>query len=95
MKAITVKYMGPTNNRGSRLKVSDNDGHSMVVPYDHGMNDEERVARAALAFLAKMDWKGRWVMGSIAGPKGCDVLVCDPILGCKDVTRVAGFQDYE
>jgi hypothetical protein len=60
--AIVVKYLGPTGTKGGRLKVETIYKHgpgrarkSLTVPYNHALNATERVATAALAFVAKFD----------------------------------------
>jgi len=63
MKAITVRYLGPTNTRGARLKASDRDGSSITVSYDHGLNRDELYDSAALALCAKMGWTGNLARG--------------------------------
>lgn len=63
MKAITVRYLGPTNTRGARLKASDRDGSSITVSYDYGLSRDERHDSAALALCEKMGWTGKLSRG--------------------------------
>ena len=67
MKAITTKYHGPTNTRGSRVSASDSDGNRVSIPYDHALNSEEAHRKAAVALCARMKWSGADTMvgGSI------------------------------
>ena len=58
MKAITTKYHGPTNTRGSMVSASDSDGNRVSIPYDHALNSEESHRKAAVAFCSKMKWSG-------------------------------------
>lgn len=58
MKAIQVKYLGPTNVRGSRLKASDGDGNSVTISYDDSLSRDEAYRSAAVALCAKMHWAG-------------------------------------
>lgn len=68
MKAISTKYIGPTNFRGARVKASANDGDlkppSITISWDHALNSEENHLAAAQALAWKMEWAGRWVGGS-------------------------------
>ena len=58
MKAILVKYISPTNTRGSRLKATDCDRNSIVISYDHSLERSELYRSAAVALCAKMGWSG-------------------------------------
>ena len=63
MKAITVKYLGPTNHKGSRLKAYDLDGNSITIPFDYGLSDYDLYASAATAFINKMKWEVKGFIG--------------------------------
>ena len=63
MKAITVKYLGPTNFKGSRLKAYDLDGHQVTIPYDYGLSDYDLYAKAAFALVNKMEWSTKGLKG--------------------------------
>lgn len=63
MKAITTKYIGPTNSRGSRFKAVVEDGRSITVPYDHSLNSQDNHAQAALALARKLEWSGELIAG--------------------------------
>ena len=56
MKAILVKYLGPTNTRGTRLKASDLDGNAVTIPYPYALPRGEGKAHAARLLCAKMQW---------------------------------------
>ncbi len=58
MKAITTKYLGPTNTRGSRIKASDGDGNSITVSYPYELSGEDVHRKAAQALADKMHWAG-------------------------------------
>ncbi len=46
---LRVKYIGPTNHRESRVKItSDRFKQSLTVPFDHALNNVEDMAAAAL-----------------------------------------------
>ena len=64
MKAIEVKYIGPSGVRGSRIKAYDSDGNQVTLSYDDGLNHDANARAAAEALCKKMNWSGRLVMGS-------------------------------
>lgn len=57
MKAIQVKYLGPTNFKSSRWKAWTEGGNQVTLLYDHALNSEENARRAASALIAKMNWR--------------------------------------
>lgn len=61
-QAITTKYFGPSNARGSRIQVSAAAGR-MYVGYDPALGSEENHRAAALAFCAKYNWSGTLAHG--------------------------------
>jgi hypothetical protein len=56
MKAITTKFHGPTNFRGSRVSATDSDGNRVFVDYSQTANSEAAHAEAAIALVKKMNW---------------------------------------
>lgn len=56
MKAITTKFHGPTNTRGSRYSASDGNGNRVSIPADDGLNHEGNHDAAAVALCHKMKW---------------------------------------
>ena len=69
MQAITVKYLGPTNHRGSRYKALCQVG-SITVPADYSLNYINNHDKAAKALIEKLGWtkpeyKGKWVSGEL------------------------------
>lgn len=58
MKAITTKYHGATNTRGSRISASAEGGNRISIPYPHELDMEEAHRKAAVALCEKMNWKG-------------------------------------
>lgn len=71
-QAITTKYIGPTNTRGSRIKASAQCG-SVTISYDDSLRDPH--TEAAKAFAVKMGWAGHWYGGGLPDGKGnCYVL---------------------
>jgi hypothetical protein len=82
MRAITTKYLGPTDTRGSRVKVSDpgyaskSDGtraRVVYVSWDDALDGAGNFAAAARVALQRWDWSGTWVGGSL---DTADVFVC-------------------
>ena len=67
MKAITTKYLGATNTRGSRIKAFDMDGNSITIPYPHDLSGEDVHRAAAQALCAKMNWSGMLIGGATSG----------------------------
>ena len=68
MKAITTKYLGPTDCRGSRIKAYDEDGNSVTIPYPYHLPLGEAMHRAAAdALCEKRDWTGNLAGGGVKG----------------------------
>ena len=65
MKAISTKYLPPTNTKPARLVASDQDGNRVVISYPHEKSSEAAHATAAKALCTKMHWTGRWHCGSL------------------------------
>jgi hypothetical protein len=63
MKAITTKYHGPTNFKGSRVSASAEGGHKLWMQWDDALNSNENHRAAATALATKMDWSGNWAAG--------------------------------
>lgn len=63
MKAITTKFAGPTDRRGSRIIASDGDGNRLTMSYHHEWNGDENHHRAALAPQNKLGWSGKLISG--------------------------------
>lgn len=62
MPTITVKFLGPTNTLGARLKATYRGG-SLTIPYDHRKGRVGSSNLAAEALIAKLKWSGQWVGG--------------------------------
>lgn len=56
MKAITTRYLGPTDCRGSRIIATDGDGNRATVPYPHHLSGMAVHREAAIALVRKMGW---------------------------------------
>lgn len=66
MKAILTKFLGPTNNRGARVKAWDMDGNSVTVSYRYrGGGGEGDHRAAAEALKEKMGWEGDLIAGGV------------------------------
>ena len=70
MKAITTKYIGPSNVRGSRYKAIAEGGHSITLGADNALNSEENHSRVARALADKMKWKGKLLGGGMPDGRG-------------------------
>ena len=68
-QAITTKYLGPTNHRGSRIKAQAAAG-SITIPYDYSGNDDSVHAKAAKALADKFGWSGLWIAGGLPSDDG-------------------------
>lgn len=66
-QAITTRFMGPTNHRGSRVKAMASAG-SVTLDWNHALNSTDNHKAAAMALAAKYDWPGHWVCGCL--PEG-------------------------
>ena len=65
MKAITTKYHGPSNVRGSRVSASDLDGNRVTISYPYELSGEDVHRKAADALCAKMGWTGALAGGAV------------------------------
>lgn len=55
MKAVLVKFHGPTTHKGSRLSVRIHCGGRRYYAYNHALNDEDNYRAAALRYLSDTD----------------------------------------
>ena len=65
MKAISVKYLSPTDHKGARLKATDGDGNSITISYPHEFSPPKCQSQAAVALCRKMGWTGKLQAGCI------------------------------
>lgn len=75
MQAITTKYFGPTNTRGSKIKATAAAG-SVTISYNCALSQDANHKAAALALCAKMEWEGNLISGDLPG--GQSVFVFEP-----------------
>ena len=73
-QAITTKYFGPSNVRGSRVKATADAG-SITLHWDNALNTEQNHALAARKLAAKLGWVGQWIGGSLPGSGYAFVMV--------------------
>lgn len=64
MQAITTKFHGPGNVRGSRVSATAEAGR-ISLEWDHRLNPDENHKAAAVAFARKFGWKGTLVGGHL------------------------------
>jgi hypothetical protein len=73
-QAITTKYLGPTNVRGSRVKASAAAG-SITLHWDDSKNSDGNHIAAAEALAIKFGWSGLWHQGTLKSGEGCFVCI--------------------
>lgn len=74
-QAITTKYLGPTNHRGSRIRATAQAG-SVVVSWDDELDVNDNHLAAARTLAAKFSWPGRLIGGGLPSNRG-NVYVVD------------------
>jgi len=72
-QAITTKYIGPRDVRGSRVKATAAAG-SLTLDWDDSLNSAENHLAAAQALANKFGWHGHWYSGTIKD--GTTVWIC-------------------
>lgn len=78
VQAITTKYIGATNTRGSRIKATAAAG-SITISCDDSLNIERRHAKAAQALAAKLGWKGSYYQGGMPNDCGYVFVHCEGV----------------
>lgn len=56
LQTIKVKYLGPTNHRGARVKASTANGESVTLAYDYGKTGNHNYDDAALKLATDLGW---------------------------------------
>jgi len=56
-QSIETRYVGPTNNRGSRIAATSASGHRHTHHWDYSLNIEANHYAAAKALQAKLEWE--------------------------------------
>ena len=64
-QAITTKYHGPTNTRGSRISATSASGIRVYMPYSYDLSVDECHEKAAEALCTKLGWTGQMIGGSM------------------------------
>ena len=62
MEAITTKYHGPTDTKGSRVSARAQAGR-VSITWDDALNSDENHRAAAQALADKFKWTGQLVTG--------------------------------
>lgn len=80
MQTITVKYLGPTNTKPSRLKATASNGAYAIVPYNlpEETSDYAGYNRAAKLLRDRMGWIGKMIGGQLQGSEVVYVFVDGP-----------------
>lgn len=71
-QAITTKYVGPTDTRGSRV-IASCDAKRIIVSWSHLMNVDDNHIAAARKLASELGWSGAWHGGSTKGSGFCFV----------------------
>lgn len=80
--AVRCKYYGPTNHRGSRIRVGrfdsanwGKDPNAITVDWDYALNIGENYAEAVRQYVDGLGWSGEWLLSTCDGGA---VAVCVP-----------------
>jgi hypothetical protein len=57
LQGVLTRYLGPTNNRGTRVKAVTPSGDALTVPWDYSQGESENHRTAAVALLEKLGWR--------------------------------------
>jgi len=68
-QGIQTRYCGPTDSRGSRVKVWAQAG-TIYVPWDHARGVPDNHAAAARVFAERWGWTGHWTGGALPDDTG-------------------------
>lgn len=80
MLAIHTKYIPASNVRGSRIKATSDNGHSVIVAFDHSLNGHlvHFEAVKALVIKHKLTWDiENMCYGGSSDGKGYTFVFCD------------------
>lgn len=72
---IRCKYFGPTNHRGSRIRVERWDGgmsrasdpNRLTVGWDYSLSIEDNYVKAVAGYIRRAGWTGRWTVATCDG----------------------------
>lgn len=65
MKAIQIRYLGPTNTKGSRLKIMASGVPHAVYPLSYDMNIDDFALKCAKHFCKQYNWPTKIVGGML------------------------------
>lgn len=68
-QAITTRYAGPTDSRGSRV-IARCQAKRITVPWDHALDAEANHTAAALELARQLGWDGEWLGGGLPDDSG-------------------------
>ena len=87
MQAITTRYHGPTNTRGSTITATSASGERATVSYDDAWDSDMNHSRAVLKLCERLRWAGRLTGGStkdgmvwVFTDKGAPIINIDPAI---------------
>lgn len=75
---LRCKYLGPTDSRGTRIKVSQfesaglravygSDTNAVTVSWDDSLGVRENYANAVTVYLERAGWNGEWTVATCDG----------------------------
>ena len=88
MQAITTKFLGSTNHRGSRVKATCQ-AKSMIVPWDDALDIDDNHDVAAKMLAESLSWGGEWHRGGLPSGEG-NVYVIGSKRGAFKVKHLTG-----
>jgi len=71
---IRARFYGPTNTRGSRIRVSrfdppaaGRDPHAVTVGWDYALGIPENYVEAVREYVSRAGWNGDWAVSTCDG----------------------------
>lgn len=64
-QAITTRYVGATNTKGSRIIATTESGIRHIIIYPYELTSEQGHRKAAEELAAKLNWCGKLVAGGL------------------------------
>lgn len=65
MKAIQIKYVGPTDKKGSYYKATAEGNNSLCQSYDHALSDEQQARDLAQMYSDAFGWGNIYGFGCL------------------------------
>ena len=63
MNSITVKWLAPTDRKGSRIVARTVSGCRLTIPWDYSISGDENSDKAAMMLARKLEWnKGKKIL---------------------------------